>query len=106
MWYSHLDIENVLQDYGSQFKPKLVKRTDKTLAKARTKDSMTAFSKLTHVVDGKTRIVDQSPLIVPIEQLAAGRGARRDRSRGFTNCCATIVRRSSSTAGCCSRRSS
>jgi hypothetical protein len=33
---------------------------------------MAAFSKLTHVVDGKVRIVDQSPLIVPIEQLAPG----------------------------------
>ena len=48
-----------------------VKRTEKELAKARTKDSMTAFSKLTHVVDGQPRIIDQSPLIVPIEQLAA-----------------------------------
>jgi uncharacterized protein (DUF2252 family) len=69
VWYAHLDIEAVLQEYASQFKPKLVKRADKTLAKARTKDSMTAFSKLTHVVDGKVRIVDQSPLIVPIDQL-------------------------------------
>ena len=60
------------QEFGSQFKPKAVKRTEKTLAKARTKDSMTAFSKLTHVVDGQARIVDQSPLIVPIDQLAAG----------------------------------
>ena len=33
---------------------------------------MTAFSKLTHVVDGQARIVDQPPLIVPIEQLAPG----------------------------------
>ena len=72
VWYAHLDIEDVLQDYASQFKPKTVKRTEKTLANARTKDSMTAFSKLTHVVDGKTRIVDQSPLIVPIEQLEQG----------------------------------
>ena len=72
VWYARLDIENVLKDYASQFKPKAVKRTEKTLAKARTKDSMTAFSQLTHVVDGKTRIVDQSPLIVPIEQLAQG----------------------------------
>ena len=77
VWYSHLDIENVLQDYASQFKPKAVKRTEKTLAKARTKDSMTAFSKLTEVVDGKVRIVDQSPLIVPIDQLAAGRGREK-----------------------------
>jgi uncharacterized protein (DUF2252 family) len=75
VWYSHLDIESVLQEFGSQFRPKLVKRADKQLAKARTKDSMAAFSKLTEVVDGKARIVDQSPLIVPIEQLApAGEG--------------------------------
>jgi uncharacterized protein (DUF2252 family) len=76
VWYSHLDIENVLQEFGSQFKPKLLKRADKQLAKARTKDSMTAFSKLTEVVDGKARIVDQSPLIVPIEQLASAGDGR------------------------------
>ena len=72
VWYSHLDIESAIQDYGSQFKAKMVKRAEKTLAKARTKDSMTAFSKLTEVVDGKPRIVDQSPLIVPIDRLAPG----------------------------------
>ena len=74
VWYSHLDIENVLQENASQYKPKLVKRADRQLAKARTKDSMTAFSKLTHIVDGQPRIVDQSPLIVPIDQLATGEG--------------------------------
>jgi uncharacterized protein (DUF2252 family) len=73
LWYSHLDIENVLDEFGTQFKPKVVKRTQKALAKARTKDSMTAFSKLAHV-DGQARIIDQSPLIVPIEQLAPGGG--------------------------------
>ena len=84
VWYSHLDIERVLREFGSQFKPKLVKRADKTLAKARTKDSMTAFSKLTEVVDGKARIVDQSPLIVPMDQFAQG-GELDDRSStGFT----------------------
>ncbi len=72
VWYSHLDIESVVKEFGSQYKPKLVKRADKQIAKARTKDSMTAFSKLTEVVDGKARIVDQSPLIVPMEQLAQG----------------------------------
>ena len=72
VWYSHLDVETVMQQYASQFKPKVVKRTEKNLAKARTKDSMTAFSKLTEVVDGKPRIIDQSPLIVPLEQLAQG----------------------------------
>jgi uncharacterized protein (DUF2252 family) len=32
---------------------------------------MAAFSKLTETVDGRVRIVDQSPLIVPLAQLAA-----------------------------------
>ena len=78
VWYSHLDIDSVLQEFGSQFKAKLVKRTEKTLAKARTKDSMSAFSKLTYSVNGDVRIVDESPLIVPIEQLASG--AERDET--------------------------
>jgi uncharacterized protein (DUF2252 family) len=72
VWYARLDIQSALQEYGSQFKPKMVKRTDKTLAKARTKDSMMAFSKLCELVDGSARIVDESPLIVPIDQLAQG----------------------------------
>jgi uncharacterized protein (DUF2252 family) len=72
VWYSHLDIENVLKEYGAQFKPRVVKTAEKGLAKARTKDSMAAFAKLTQEVDGQVRIVDQSPLIVPIAQLARG----------------------------------
>ena len=77
VWYSHLDIGSAIQEFGSQFKPRVVKRAEKQLAKARTKDSMTAFAKLTQVVDGKVQIVDQSPLIVPIEQLAQGQERER-----------------------------
>jgi uncharacterized protein (DUF2252 family) len=69
VWYAHLDIESALQELGPQLKPNIAKRTEKTLAKARTRDSMSAFAKLTHVVDGQVRIVDESPLIVPIDQL-------------------------------------
>ena len=72
VWYSHLDIEAALRELGSQLKPEQVKRTEKALAKARTKDSMSAFSKLTHVVDGEARIVAEPPLIVPIHDLAQG----------------------------------
>ncbi len=72
VWYAHLDIENALKELGSQLKPKQVKRTEKALAKARTKDSMSAFSKLTHLVDGEPRIVAQPPLIVPLDDLAEG----------------------------------
>jgi len=73
VWYSRFDAESALEQYRSEFTVKQVKRTEKQLAKARTKDSMTAFSKLTRSVDGHVRIVDQSPLIVPIEQLVKGR---------------------------------
>ncbi len=72
VWYARLDVDAVLKDYGSQFEAKIVKRTEKQLAKARTKDSMSAFSKLAKVVDGQARIVADPPLIVPIEDLDLG----------------------------------
>jgi uncharacterized protein (DUF2252 family) len=72
VWYANLEIESLLQEDASQFKQKMIKLTENTIAKARTKDSMAAFSKLTHEVDGEARIVDESPLIVPIEALAPG----------------------------------
>jgi uncharacterized protein (DUF2252 family) len=71
VWYAHMDVETAVRELGPQLKSKIARRTEKTLAKARTRDSMSAFSKLTETVDGQVRIVDQSPLIVPIHQLAA-----------------------------------
>ena len=72
VWYSRFEVESVLAKYASQFKPRDVKRTQKELTKARTKDSHSALSRLTHVVNGEVRIVDQSPLIVPVDKLAHG----------------------------------
>jgi uncharacterized protein (DUF2252 family) len=79
VWYAHLDIEPVLQEFGSQFKATALKRTGKELAKARTKDSMSAFSKLAQLVDGEARIVAEPPLIVPIDDLAKEEGIGRNR---------------------------
>jgi uncharacterized protein (DUF2252 family) len=77
VWYSRFEIESVLAKYADQFKPRSVKGAQKVLAKARTKDSMSALSKLTQVVDDEVRIVDQSPLVVPIDKLADG--VKRER---------------------------
>jgi len=71
VWYSHVDIEEVVGELGAQLQPRIAKRTKEALAKARTRDSMSAFSKLTEWVDGQVRIIDQAPLIVPIQQLVA-----------------------------------
>jgi len=73
VWYSSLDVEKAIEEYGKQFAPKLVRRTDKNIAKARTRDSVSAFSKLTEMVDGEPRIVAEPPLIVPLADLAEGR---------------------------------
>jgi uncharacterized protein (DUF2252 family) len=73
VWYAHLDIEAVLQEFRSQFTAKQLRRGEKQIANARTKDSMAAFSKLTREVDGQARIVAEPPLIVPIDDLATGR---------------------------------
>jgi uncharacterized protein (DUF2252 family) len=75
VWYARLELETLLAERAADLKPRQVKRTQKTLAKARSRDSMSAFEKLTHEADGRVRIVDQSPLIVPLDVLAPG-GAR------------------------------
>jgi hypothetical protein len=72
VWYSRLDVDDFIAKYGSQVSPRQVTRVQKQFAKARTRDSMSAFAKLTHVVDGRVEIVDESPLIVPLRKLAEG----------------------------------
>jgi uncharacterized protein (DUF2252 family) len=70
VWYARLEIEKLLAEQAANLRPAAVRRTEKTLAKARSRDSMSAFSKLTEIIDGHPKIVDQSPLIVPLDVLA------------------------------------
>ncbi len=72
VWYARLEIETLLKERAAELKPQSVKRTEKGLAKARTRDSMSAFAKLTQQVNGSVEIVDQSPLIVPLRVLVPG----------------------------------
>jgi uncharacterized protein (DUF2252 family) len=69
VWYAHLEMETLLQQLQSQFDPKRVKAVQKNVAKARTKDSVQAFTKLTSETNGEPRIVSDPPLIVPMEEL-------------------------------------
>ncbi len=74
VWYAHLDADTAINEVTARIKPtkavaKQLALAEKNIAKARTRDSMFAFSKLTEVVDGEVRIVDESPLIVPITKL-------------------------------------
>jgi uncharacterized protein (DUF2252 family) len=69
VWYAHLDADRVMREIRRLGTTREIKGSEKTIAKARTRDSMSAFSKLCHVVDGRLQIADQSPLIVPLEAL-------------------------------------
>jgi uncharacterized protein (DUF2252 family) len=69
VWYSHLPVEQAIAEFSAGVGPKRLKRAEANVAKARTKDSMQAFEKLTHLVDGEPRIISDPPLIVPIDEL-------------------------------------
>ena len=69
VWYAHADLDQLRQQAGGQLKGRQRKAIDKGLVKARTRDSMQEVGKLTHMVDGKPRIIADPPLIVPADQL-------------------------------------
>jgi uncharacterized protein (DUF2252 family) len=73
VWYAHMDTDAMFGELQAQMRAKQIRRTQRALAKARTRDSMSAFSKLTGIVGGRARIVPDPPLIVPIEDLAEDR---------------------------------
>jgi uncharacterized protein (DUF2252 family) len=74
LWYSRLDVDDLLEQFRRKAKGKDVKaleRAKANVARGRTKDSIKAFDKLTEAVDGGLRIVGDPPLVVPIEDVHA-----------------------------------
>jgi len=86
VWYASLPAERAFREFNAGVDPKRLKKAEADIQKARTKDSMRAFEKLTHVVDGEPRIISDPPLIVPIEELIPGetdRAAMTEELRGL-----------------------
>ena len=77
VWYAHVEAEKLFAQMKTAVTAKQRAKTKANLAKARTRDSMQAFSKLTHEVDGERRIIADPPLITPIEDLMP---VERDRA--------------------------
>jgi hypothetical protein len=69
VWYAHLDVERELARIKPLLRPDRIARTERLIAKARTRDNLQAFDKLTTIVDGGARIVSDPPLIVPVTEL-------------------------------------
>jgi uncharacterized protein (DUF2252 family) len=68
LWYSRIDVEDLAR-MAQGLSATAIKRFEKNVAKARSKDSLSAVSKLTHLVDGEPRFVSDPPLIVPVQEL-------------------------------------
>jgi len=81
VWYAHIEVEALFEQLRKVATAKQQAKAQANLAKARTRDSMQAFSKLTHEVGGERRIDADPPLIVPIEDLMPA-GAEREQVEG------------------------
>jgi uncharacterized protein (DUF2252 family) len=71
VWYARLDAEALIADLAKVAGRKQVKTAEKSVAKAQRKNSLKAFDRLVHEVDGEPRIISDPPLIVPARELAA-----------------------------------
>ncbi len=62
-WYWSIDTDVINMMMTASGDAVTRKRTDKAIAKAQTRDRLQAVDKLTEVVDGQRRIIDQLPLV-------------------------------------------
>jgi uncharacterized protein (DUF2252 family) len=69
VFYASSDVETWMRDWGENLTTKQRRKTEASVDKARTRDSMQALGKLTELVDGKRRIISDPPVLVPVEAL-------------------------------------
>ncbi|MFI6276807.1 DUF2252 domain-containing protein [Streptomyces sp. NPDC050988] len=72
VWYAQFDEAWVRQQFGPQLSALARDRWSQAVTKARGRDSLQAFGKLTRVVDGQIRIAAVPPLITPLQDLLQG----------------------------------
>ena len=73
LWYTRVDVEELFGELRRAVSAKERKRAEQNLAKARSKDSLKAFAKLTEIVDGEPRIAADPPVVVPAEEIVGER---------------------------------
>jgi uncharacterized protein (DUF2252 family) len=69
VWYARIDVEPRLAELRGHLDQRRLRRIDRNLAKARSKDSLRALRRLTRKADGEVRIISDPPLITPVEEL-------------------------------------
>ncbi len=69
VWYASLPMRQALRELKAEVDLKRLKKAETDIAKVRTRDSMHAYEKLTHLVDGEPRFISDPPLISPMVEL-------------------------------------
>ncbi|WP_434992174.1 DUF2252 domain-containing protein [Arthrobacter sp. Ld5] len=69
VWYASLDVEALLPDIEENLGGHAARDAGRRISRAMGKDSARAARKLTEVVDGRPRIVDEPPLVVRLQDL-------------------------------------
>ena len=71
IWYSKLDAAMLVDRWGDQAGRKVMDNFQHRVAKARSKDHLSAVAKLTTEVDGKLQFLDDPPLMVRADEVFA-----------------------------------
>jgi uncharacterized protein (DUF2252 family) len=69
VWYAKVDVDVVQTVFATQLHKAGRQRLARTISKARAKDNLMAFDRLTYVADGQRRITADPPLIQPMGDL-------------------------------------
>jgi uncharacterized protein (DUF2252 family) len=69
VWYARLDVDTLLGEIAKLADPKLTKKAERSAAKAGKKNSLKAFDRLVHEVDGEPKFISDPPLLVPVREL-------------------------------------
>jgi len=77
VWYSRVDADAARARWGGQLDSQGSDHLERSVAKARSKDSVHAVHELAEVVDGEYRIASDPPVLVPLAELLPAVEAER-----------------------------
>ena len=82
-WYSHADLDRIAALTKGSLSARQRKNVQRTVAKARTKDSLGALGRFATVQDGVPRVKAEPPLVVPIRDLLGGAVNAEETAEGL-----------------------
>ncbi|MCM3882171.1 DUF2252 domain-containing protein [Frankia sp. R82] len=72
VWYTHVDVDELTTRFADVLGGRTSKRLSRATTRARSRDRLRAFARLTEVADGQRRFASDPPLLVPVHELLAG----------------------------------